>query len=244
MLAAVELVAVADRPELAEAAGQGSLRLARHEPLGVEPVADQVGDADQPQPVVAGVIGQLGQPGHGAIGVLDLADHPGRIETRQAGQVDRRLGVACPFEHPSLAGPQGEDMAGTAQITRSGVRMDRHLDRPGPVFGGDARAHSLLRTRIHAHREGGLVAVGVAIHHQGQIQGIEPLPLHGQADQSPGVGGHEVDLLGCGELGRTDQVTFVLPVLVIDHHDRFPVADGRQGIGDGVEMNARGGGGA
>ena len=47
VLAAIEFVAVADGAEVAEGAGHGRFRLALHEALGIEAVADQFGNADQ-----------------------------------------------------------------------------------------------------------------------------------------------------------------------------------------------------
>ena len=128
-------------------------------------------------------------------------------------------------------------MAGAAQIIGSGIGVDRHLDGAGPVLGGYAGGDAPLRAGINAHGEGGLVVVGVAGNHQGQVEGIEPLPLHGQADQPPGFGGHEIDLLRRGKLGRADQIPLVLSVLVINHHHHFAAADGGQGIGDGIEAD-------
>ena len=95
----------------------------------------------------------------------------------------------------------------------------------------------MLNAGIDAHREGCLIGIGVAIHHQRQIQLIEALPLHRQADQPPRFGGHEVDGFRCGELGRTDQVTLVLPLFVIHHNDAGSIADINQGIGNGIEAD-------
>ena len=80
MLAAIELIAVANGPKRAKGTGQGSLGLAAHKALRIEPVADQIGDVDQLELVAMGVIHQLGQPGHGSIGVLDLTNHASRIQ--------------------------------------------------------------------------------------------------------------------------------------------------------------------
>ena len=175
-----------------------------------------------------GVVAQLGQAGHGAIGVLDLADDPGGGEAGKPGQIDGGLGVAGTFEHAPLPRPQGEDVPRPAQIRRSRGRVEGHLDRAGPVFGRNAAADAMLGTGVDADGEGRLVVVGVLVDHQGQLQRIESLPLHGQADEAPGLGGHEVDLMGGGELGGTDQIAFVLPVLVVHNDDAGTIANGRQ----------------
>ena len=125
--------------------------------------------------------------------------------------------MARPLEHPALLGPKRKDVTGTAEVGGPGGRVDRHLDGAGPILGRDSSAHAVFRACIHTHGEGGLVAVGVAIHHQGQIQNVEALALHGEANQPPGLGGHEVDLFRGGELGGTDQIPLVLPVFIVDN---------------------------
>ena len=117
--------------------------------------------------------------------------------------------------------------------------MNRHLDGAGPVVGGDAGGHTVFGARVHAHGEGVLVAVSVAIHHQGQLERIEALPFHRQADQAARFGGHEVDLFRCGELGRADQIAFIFTVFVIHHHHHFAVANGCQGIGHRIKPDRR-----
>ena len=237
MLAAIELIAIADGAKAAEGARQGRLCLAPHETLRIQPVADQIGDVDQLEGVPLGVLHQLGQPGHRPIGVLDFADHPRRIQTGQPGKVHGGLGVAGAFQYAPLLGPQGKDVARAPQVGGAALGVDGHLDRARPVVGRNPRAHAVFRAGIHTHGERGLVAVGVAIHHQGQIQRVESFALHRQADQAPRFGGHEVDLFRGGELGRADQIPFVLPVFVIHHHDRFAIADRGQRVGDGIKGN-------
>lgn len=95
----------------------------------------------------------------------------------------------------------------------------------------------MLRTSINTHCEGGLVGIGIAINHQGQIESVKALAFHGETNQTPGVGRHEVDLIGGGELGRTDQVTFVLPAFVVDDDNTLSVANRRQCIGNAVKSD-------
>ena len=127
--------------------------------------------------------------------------------------------MSSAFQYAALLGPQREDVARPAQVGRTGVGVDRHLNGAGAIVGGNSSADAVFWASIDAHREGGLVAVGVAIHHQRQIQGIEPFTLHGQADQAPGLGGHEVDLLGRCKLRGADQVAFIFTIFIVHHHD-------------------------
>jgi hypothetical protein len=117
--------------------------------------------------------------------------------------------------------------------------MDGHLDCSGPILSRNASTDSAFGASINADCEGGLIAVGVAIHHQWQIEGIQALTLHRQADQAPSFSGHEIDLLGRCELGSTDQVAFVFAILIVHNHDRLAIADGSQSIGNGIETDGR-----
>ena len=96
----------------------------------------------------------------------------------------------------------------------------------------------MLGARIDAHRERGLVGIRVAIHHEREIEGIELMPLHGQTDQPPGMGGHEIDLIRRRELGSADQIAFVFPSFVIHNHHAFTISDRGEGIGNRIEPNA------
>ena len=63
---------------------------------------------------------EVGDAGHGAVVVDDLAEHAGRVEAGQAGEVDGGLGVAGPLEHAALAVAQREDVARAGRGRRGG----------------------------------------------------------------------------------------------------------------------------
>ena len=90
---------------------------------------------------------------------------------------------------------------------------------------------------IDAHRECRLIGIGVAIHHQRKIELIQSHTLHGQTDQPPGLGRHEVDRFRCGELGGTDEIALVFTLFVVHHHHTGTVADGGEGFRDGIETD-------
>jgi hypothetical protein len=65
--------------------------------------------------------------------------------------------------------------------------------------------------------------------------------FHRQADESPPVGGHEVDGLGGDGLGGHAQVPLVLPVLVVDQDDHLARADVRdRGVDAAQDGRVRG----
>ena len=70
-----------------------------------------------------------------------------------------------------------------------------------------------------------------------KVELIGPLGGEGEADHAAPVHRHEVDQLGRDPGGGTDQVTLVLPVLIVrdDHHATgVDVADG---VFDAVELH-------
>ncbi len=161
---------------------------------------------------------QLGPASHRLlVGCHDLAQHAGRVAACEARQVDRRLRVARPLEHPSRPVAQREDVARAGQLARLRSRVDERPDRGGPVAGGDPRRRA--RPVVHRHGEGRPLGLGVLGHHERQLELVEPLGHERHADEAGGVGEEEGDPLRGGELGRHHEVTLVLPVLVVDHDD-------------------------
>ena len=219
----VDQRAVADRGEVAE----GGRQRGRDDPLdqllGAAPVGDQLGDGDHLQAVLLAVGDQVGDAGHRAVVVHHLADHPGRGEAGEAGEVDAGLGVAGALQHAALFGPQREHVAGDDDVARARVGVDRDLDRVGAVVGGDAGADPA--GGLDRDREGGLQRRLVLGRHQVEAEPFAALGGQRQADQPARLLGHEVDRLGGGELRRHHQVALVLAVLAVADDDHAAAAD-------------------
>jgi hypothetical protein len=214
--------AVADRGELAEGGGQPRRDHALDQPLGPPPIGDQVGDRDHAQPVALAVGHQVGHPGHGPVLVHDLADHSGRDQAGQAGQIDGGLRLTGALQHASLLRLQREHVAGLDEVRRLRVRVDGDLDRVRAIVGGDPRRHAVRRLDRDGERrvERGLVLRG----HQVELQLVAALRRERQADQAAAMHRHEVDRLGRRELRGEGEVALVLAVLVVadDHHAPAP----------------------
>ena len=143
--------------------------------------------------VLLGETLEFGQPGDGAVVVHDLGQHPGRIETGQMGQVDRRLGVAGPLEHPAGLVPKRIDVSGSGQVVGAAC--------PGSIRTWMVRAAIGRRdagsgplSGIDAHGEGGAADVGAVEDHHRQVELVEPLPRHGHSEDAARVPDHEADL--------------------------------------------------
>jgi hypothetical protein len=210
----------------------------RHPRLGDPPdellvlaaVLDQLGDADHQQTVFLAELHQVGNPCHRAVVVDDLAQHAGRVEARQARQVDGCLGVSGPLEHAALGISQWEDVAGPGEVGCPCRRVGERVEGGGPVRSRDARGGA--RYEIHAVGEGRAMALGVLPHHQGDVQLVEAIPGERRTDHTRGVAHEERDVLGGRCLGRHDEVTLVLTILVVDHHHDLAPADRLHGLFD------------
>ena len=148
---------------------------------------------------------------------------PGRRQTGGAGEVDGGLGVAGSLEHPARAVAQREDVTGPVQIVRSCRGVDERRDGGRAVGGRDPRGRPV--PVVDADREGGALRLRVGRDHQGQVEQVRPLGHQRHADHARGMGQEERDVLRRGRLGRHDQVTLVLPVLVVDDDGHAQAAD-------------------
>ena len=86
-----------------------------------------------------------------------------------------------------------------------------------------------------------LEAGGVLRHHERNLEFVEPLRRHRQADEAAPVLRHEVDRLWRDLVGSNRQVALVLPVFIVDDDDHLSLAEGVEGIfdpGDGAVLLA------
>jgi hypothetical protein len=111
----VEQALVREEAEVAEVGRQGRHAHPPHQTLVLHPIADEVGDRDDRQPVPPREPQQLGHPRHAAVLVHDLADHAGRVQARHAGQIDGGLGVTAPHQHAAVACAQRKTCPGRAR---------------------------------------------------------------------------------------------------------------------------------
>ena len=229
MLLTVEDRLVHVGPELAALGGNPGLGHQPDQLLVAAPVADQVGDGDDGQMVLLGEALQFGKTGHLRL-VLgdDLAQDAGRREARGPAEVDRGLGVPRPLQHAPRPVAQGEDMTGPVQIAGPGRLVDQCADGRRPVGGRDPGRGAVAE--VDAHGEGGPLDLGVGDDHEGEVEGVGPLRKERHADHPGGVGQEECDVLGGRRLRRHHQVTLVLAVLVVDHHDHAEASDGIDGL--------------
>jgi hypothetical protein len=149
---------------------------------------------------------------------LAISQIAATAQAREAAQVGPGLGVAVAGQHPALLGAEREDVPGAREVVGDAGRVGQQPHGAGAVGGGDPGGDPLLG--VDRHGEGGAVALGVALDHLLQLQPVQVGAGHRHADQAAALVHAEGDQFGGGELGGEDDVALVLPVLVVDDHDR------------------------
>ena len=99
-----------------------------------------------------------------------------------------------------------------------------------------ARSSALIPVRhddvIDRHRVRRLVRGRVAVDHRAELEPSRDLGQDRHAHQPAPVRDHELDRLGRDLVGRRDEVSFVLPVFIVNDDDDPPFAQGLEGIVD------------
>ena len=187
-----------------------------------QPVADQVLDGADLEPVALGEGDEVGHARHGAVVVHDLADDAGGVEAGQPREIDAGFRMPGPHQHAALARDQREDVAGRDDVVEVLGRVDGRGDGARAVVRGDAGGDALARLDGDGERRA--VARLVLARHVLEAQLRRALRRQRQADQAATMLGHEIDGVGRRHLRGDDEVAFVLAVLGVDQDDHAPVA--------------------
>ena len=140
-----------------------------HQPLALQPVADDVGDREQHELVLPREAHELGAARHRAVVVHDLADDAGGLEPGQAREIHAspRSARCAPARRPRAraAGRRGPGAPGR-RASRSAPR------RPGWCGRGPRREMPVVtpRARLDGDGEGGAEGRRVVLHHQRQAR--------------------------------------------------------------------------
>ena len=235
----VDLILERVDPEVAVVGRHLRRRDALHERLGVHAVLDQIRDGHHQQPVPLREARQLRHARHRAVFVHHFADDAGRVRARRSAP-DR------PPPRSVRCAPARRRSGSAAGTCGRGAR-----DPPGCVSGSIAASTVAARSAAEmpvlvrcfasiGDAEPGVEPRAVLRHHQRNLELVEPLRRHRQANQPAAVARHEVDRLGRDLLGGDRQIAFVLAILVVDDDDHLAGANRLDGVLDAGERRAVG----
>ena len=129
--------------------------------------------------------------------------------------------------HAAGARPQRKHVARAARDPPA-ASPDRSPPAPSPRDRRPRCRCVVAPLGFDRHAERRLEARAVLRHHQRNLELVEPLRRHRQADQAAAVARHEVDRLRRDLLGGDRQVALVLAILVVDDDDHPAGADRRR----------------
>ena len=236
MVALVHVRPVADGTPLAVGRGDDGLDDALDDRLGATPVRDQVGDGDDEQAVLLGEALEVGSPLHRAVCVHELGDHAAVATSREAREVDGRLGVSGPAQHPARLVAQREHVTGTADVRGARLTVRQDLDGPRTVGRRDARAHAL--PCVDRHRVRRSLRILVAHDHHRDLEALEVLAEHRDADDPARVVHHEGKRSRVRRVRRHHEVALVLTLIIVDDDDHAAGRDDRDRLIDAREAHA------
>ena len=134
-----EVVGEGDRSEFTVDCRHRSLAHSMNQNFGGHSVAHQIRHRYDFQVVMIGELPEIREPGHSSLVVHHLTDHSGRRQTGNAREIRDRFGLAGPYKDPASPRPQRKYVPGSGQIRRLAARINRHLNRRGPIRGRDSR---------------------------------------------------------------------------------------------------------
>ena len=210
--------------ELAVLGRQLRRRDALDQRLGPHPVLDQIRDRDHQQAVLLRELRQLRHARHRAVLVHDFADDAGRIQPGDARQIDGRFGLPGAHQHAARARAQRKHVAGPREVGRP--RSPDRSPRARSPRDRRPRCRCVVRPFASIDTQNAVSnRERVLRHHQRNLELVEPLRRHRQADQAAAVPRHEVDRLRRHLLRRDRQVALVLAILIVDDDDHLAGAD-------------------
>ncbi len=127
-------------------------------------------------------------------------------------------------------------MAGPCQVAGLGLRIDRHMNRRGPVRSRDTGRN--VFPRIDRDGEGRAEGGGILHRLLREMEFFNSLRRQGETDQPAGMPGHEVDSRRRDMLSSHDEIAFVLTIFVIDKDDELSALDIPNGVFDAVKRSS------
>ena len=157
---------------------------------------------------------------HRSIIPHDLTAQTAFLQSGQTAQIHSALSMSIPLQDAGFC-QQWKHMSRTSEVLRLGAVFHTLHRRQRPLCCRDPRCRIHM---INGHCKRSLMVICVVAHHLRQMQLLNVRLTHRHTDQSLCMHRHEVDILGCRKLRRTDQISFIFSIRVINHHDQMSLA--------------------
>ena len=161
---------------------------------------------------------QFGRTHHRTIFAHDLTAKSALFQPGKSHKIYRRLRMAGTFQHTAFARLQREHMARSAEILRFCLIFHRfHRRKRSLKRGNSGRCIDM----IDGHGKCGRVIIRIYFHHLFQSQFFTIFCTHRHTNQPLGKARHRIDIFRRRMLCRTDQISFVFAVRIVNDQNQF-----------------------
>ena len=128
---------------------------------------------------------------------------------------------------------KGKDMPRPGEICGFAGGIHRHTNGGRAIGRGNSGCD--IPSRVNRHGEGRAKRSCILGGLRMELKLIGPFCCESEAYEPPAMFGHKVDCLRGNLFCGNDQVTFILPVFIIDQDDEFSFTNVSKGLFDGIE---------
>ncbi len=207
-------------PEIAKLCGKLRVCFLFHKALLFQSAANDLFDGNHSKPVLPGKPKKFRGTHHGTIFSHDLTAETAFFQPRQFHEIHRRFCVSRPFEDAALSRLQRKHMPWSPEILWSCSLFHGFYRRQRSLKCRDSRRSIHV---INGYRKRGGMVIRIYLHHLVEPQLFTHLLAHGHTDQPLCQTCHGIHIFRRGMLCRTDQVSLIFPLRVINHKDQFPI---------------------
>ena len=213
------LLRVSNQFEIAPLRRQKDLLLPVNEAFRPYSVRNQILNRDYPQTITLCELHQIRHSRHRSVLIHNLHQSPRRIKPRQASQINRCLRMPRPFQHTILLSIQRIDVSRPSESTRSRRPISQSPDRSSPIRSRNPRRTTLQL--IDRNRKRRTENRSIIDNLMLQLQFPATRHRYRSAKHPPCMLQHEVNLLRSYHFRSNNQVSLILPILIIDHDNEI-----------------------
>jgi hypothetical protein len=221
VLVLVDVISVAEDAPGAEVGWKAGVGDAVHEPLGLEAMRDELRYGNECESVLLREALELGAPGTRPILAKNLADDSGWTEACEPGEINRGFCMSNALKDTAIARTERRYVSGAPKVGRNRLGIDSDTDRFGAVLSTDAGGDAEPLVSINADGERSPVFVGVVFGLLSELELVGAFTGERETNPSARLPDHEVDQLGRDELRRTNEIAFVLAILIVGDDDHL-----------------------
>ena len=128
--------------------------------------------------------------------------------------------MADTAQDTALLSDQWKNVTRARELFRLDGRIYQRLHGHIAIVSTNSRGTSFSNA-VNTHRKGRFIGVCVIVHHRREVQFRRTRRENGRTNQSTSLSRHEIDHFWADFRGGSNEITFVLTVLIVNNNDHF-----------------------